>query len=487
MKKMFRIIATILSVMMIISLAACGKDGGNHDNETTSISESTEEIKNTEKIKEEYTGVFQAGYGRVDITPTVPVYLNDGTLLHKVRDPLYVTAIAVHDGEQTVLIITADIKNLGESDYLKVAKLIMKATNVPEENIMISATHNHSAPTPGQSTVNKSNARWQAALNNNIVDACKAAVEDLSDAEIYVGSFKTTGMAFVRRYFNSKGEFRDIMTIKNEDVIVAHESEADDTAQLIRFVRKEKKDILLANWQCHVASMISVYQDSVSSDFVGYYRDIVEKGDDDLLTAYYQGASGNINATARVKGSTKYMSYLKKCEAFGELALEASSLDKMTRIQAGKITAEREKYTVKVMKDSEERIANAKETKAAGYPSDLVKKYGFSHWREVDAVLGRVGWGDTHDIYISAISFGELGFVSVPYEMYDTNGMQVKEGSPAKMTFILTCAGGSYAYVASTEASKNGGYDAYKTFFEYGTGDEVAGVLVDMLKRQFNK
>ena len=114
MKKMFRIIATILSVMMIISLAACGKDGGNHDNETTSISESTEEIKNTEKIKEEYTGVFQAGYGRVDITPTVPVYLNDGTLLHKVRDPLYVTAIAVHDGEQTVLIITADIKNLGE-------------------------------------------------------------------------------------------------------------------------------------------------------------------------------------------------------------------------------------------------------------------------------------------------------------------------------------------------------------------------------------
>jgi hypothetical protein len=79
--------------------------------------------------------------------------------------------------------------------------------------------------------------------------------------------------------------------------------------------------------------------------------------------------------------------------------------------------------------------------------------------------------------------FGDVAFVAVPYEMYDSNGMYVKENSPADMTFVLTCAGGAYAYVASTFASKNGGYDAYKTSFAYGTGDAVAEHLVEMLKK----
>ena len=204
--------------------------------------------------------------------------------------------------------------------------------------------------------------------------------------------------------------------------------------------------------------------------------------DEDLLVAYYQGASGNINWQAKVSGSGKYFTYLQMGTAFGQKALEAASLDKMTKINAGKIKAERAIYSVKAKKDTEQRIADAKTVRDGGYTSELLSKYNFSHEYEVDAVLMRVGHGETIPIYLGAISFGDLSFVSVPYEMYDSNGMFVKDNSPTKMTFVLTCAGGAYAYVPSTFSSKNGGYDAYKTNFEYGTGDEVAAELVEMLK-----
>ena len=483
---MKRIIALLLALLMIsVIFTSCGNDTNTDVQESDEVqsAEADSEQETTEAGTPHYDGVFQAGFGRKDITPNTPIPLNTGVIMNNVLDPLYVSAIAVYDGKDTALIITADIKNLGEDAYLALTKRIKMTTGVPENNIMFSATHNHSAPTPsssGSETIVL--RRWSSLVTTRTVEACEEAIADLADAEIYIGTFKTTGMAFVRRYILEDGSFADIMTVGSRKV-VAYESEADDTAQLIRFVRAEKKDILLANWQCHVASMIGIYPSSISADLPYFFRREVENGDDDLVCAYYQGASGNINSVAKVSRSAKYRFYPEMCAAFGEKALEASRLDKMTKIEAGKIYAKRKMYTAPAMKYPEDKVNQAIEAKEAGYPDNLLKKYGFSHWREVDAVAASKNRKETVTFYISAMKFGDLSFVAVPYEMYDTNGMYVKENSEEKMTFVLTCAGGAYAYVASTEASKHGGYDAYKTFFAYGTGDAVAEELVEMLKK----
>ena len=65
--------------------------------------------------------------------------------------------------------------------------------------------------------------------------------------------------------------------------------------------------------------------------------------------------------------------------------------------------------------------------------------------------------------------------------MFDTNGMQVKEGSPFEMTFVLTNAGGSFAYIPSAEAVPHGGYEVYKTSYAYGTAEQIVGELLSML------
>lgn len=481
---MKKIISLILAILTALSIASCG--AGNGDTVSTdpidSADEVTESATESETEDAPYDGIFQVGFGRADITPEGEIPLNTGVMMKKVLSKIYVTCIAVYDGDQTVLIFTGDMKNIATEVFDKITRQVKLSTGVPEENIMFSATHSHSAPSPttaNGSSVHANLIKWSNTLYAKATTAAKDAIKDLADAKIQIGTFKTTGMAFVRRYFDANGKFFDLQTSGNA---ASYESEADDTAQLIRFVREEKKDILLANWQCHPATEIAYYPESISADIVAYIRDAVESGNDDLLFAFYLGASGNINTNGKVPGTAKYLNYKLAAQAFGKMALKEA--DKLSPAEAGKIKAETATKTLTYRKDSAERVKQAEEIKADKYSVTLMNKYGFISKYDVDYTLGRNSRDDKQVIRLSVFSFGDLAFTSFPYEMFDTNGMEVKNGSFAKMTFVLTCAGGSYGYVPSALAVKNGGYEVYVSYFEYGTAEDVVKTVLEMLEKQ---
>ena len=480
---MKKIISFFLVVMMLVTLVSCGTVPSEDEKTTNAdVSQSTDTTQNPDESTEfvdNYDGVFQVGFGRVDITPkNLPV----GSLTYVV-DPLYATCVAVHDGDETALIVTVDVKNMNQNVYELLQSRIKLATKVPVKNIMLSATHNHSAPTPTTERNGEQNdIRWSAMLTTCVVDACKDAIKDLSDAEIYTGIADTPGMAFVRRYKLADGTYSGIHN-GNKSVAkpVEYESQIDDDLQMIRFARKDKKDIVLTNWQAHVAHAAVAYPNGITADLVYYVRSICEEKNDDLLIAYYLGASGNINLTPAVSGTGKYRNYQKVGEALAELVLE--NFDKLERVQEGKISSSATTYVANTRKESEETVKRAKELKATG-KSSIVTDYVFETAKDIDCVISRSTHDDTITAPLGAISFGDIGFVSVPYEMFDTNGMEVKEGSPFKMTFVLTCAGGAGGYVPSALAIPHGGYEVYMSRYEYGTAEKVVEELLGMLNKQ---
>ena len=85
---------------------------------------------------------------------------------------------------------------------------------------------------------------------------------------------------------------------------------------------------------------------------------------------------------------------------------------------------------------------------------------------------------------ISALAIGEIGFVAAPYEMFDTNGMQIKEKSPYTMTFVCAYSCGRYGYIPSSIAWEVGGYEVDTCKYVKGTGeilvDEFTGLLTQM-------
>ena len=90
---------------------------------------------------------LRIGAARADITPD-PEVLNwvTGKPYKEILDRIFVQALVVDDGSQKVAILRWDLVDVSESARDEVRKRISSALQIPAENILINASHNHSAP-----------------------------------------------------------------------------------------------------------------------------------------------------------------------------------------------------------------------------------------------------------------------------------------------------------------------------------------------------
>ena len=492
---------------MLVSAVSCASDPVNNDDDTTVDGSNVNEVSETETQTEyippnaipaeEYDGVFKAGYARTVITPNLPAMLDslDGQTMTKVKDDLYATCIAVSDGKNTALLYTVDVKNIGPKVYATLKLRISVATKVPQDNIIISATHSHSAFTPidsGSSVNNKEIQTWTTKLPTYMADIAKEAIADMEDAEIYTSRANTPNMAFVRRYVHADGTYSNKGTIaglKSTTEIVGHVADADDVLQMIRFVREDKKDIVMVNWQGHLAAAINEYPGAVTADIAYYVRSNVEIKDDDILIAYFQGASGNLNLSSPVAGLQKYENYQVVGRTLAKIVLESTVVENMTKLQAGEIKGTGTKFDAERRTFSAKRVTEATQVLALEEGSDeqlaLMTKYKFNSLYAARSAVASTKDPNatTREMNLSALSFGDLGFIGAPYEMFDDNGKQIKDASPYSMTFILTCAGGYWAYVPSEiYYTTYGGYEVDDTQFAMGVAEKAVAEFVRMLK-----
>ena len=99
-----------------------------------------------------------------------------------------------------------------------------------------------------------------------------------------------------------------------------------------------------------------------------------------------------------------------------------------------------------------------------------------------DAANIKTAGGITIDKTSHTVTIGDVGFAYAPYEMFDTNGKQIKEGSPFAMTFVCTMANIGNGYVAEEAAYEYGGYEVEYRGYLKGTAEELANQFVSMLK-----
>jgi hypothetical protein len=318
--------------------------------------------------------------------------------------------------------------------------IIEKETGIPSENVIISATHNHSSPDTGLAE-RYNIARWFTLYEKALRVMLKEALADLAPAEMQIGRTETEGMNFVRRYLMEDGTYNGIAGTNNGKKYVAHETEADPELQVIKFEREEAKDIVLMNWQAHAAHALGLPENQICADFITYIRDGAEEKYD-CLFAYYQGACGNINFHSSL-GLSKYNNnYIHVGRALvNDLgkALEAAVPSKTDEIRA---------------------IA----TKVT-----VTKKSN----------------GGTDQMPISAISIGDVAFIAAPYEMFDTNGMEIKAASEFDMTFICGYANGRYGYMPSALAFPHGDYEVQQCKYVAGTGEQIANEHIKLLKQLY--
>ncbi len=465
---MKKLIAFFCLLAICLPLCACSSSSLSPEQTVTGESAATK----TEEVKEKgpivYPEGFSVGYSRVDISGPLPVAIWEDEA-STVRDPLYLTCIAVSDGENTALLINADAMSVQFSAYKQCGKSIEKSYGIPAENLLINVTHSHSAPTIG------SNARWLKNFYQQFNIAVEEALRDLTLAKAYTGKGYTQNLNFVRRYLMPDGSYKT----NAGSTAVAHESVADNELRTVRFVREGKKDVLMTNWQAHYMGGLGGGQ--LSADIFGEFRKLSEK-ELDCHFAYFSGSSGNLNFNSAIPGERIYHDFASGAKEFVRAIREA--LENEEESATGKVVAKSSVYQGKIKQDSPERIKLAKEIDATSdekLRSQKIKEYGFLSKYEASAVVTRASMGETQDMHFFAVSFGDIAFSTAPFEQFDTNGQDVRKASPFKQTFTLSMTNESFNYVPSALAEDHMSYEVSTCRFEKGSGTAFANEQIRLL------
>lgn len=471
---MKKLLAIILTLLLLAACAAPAAPGA-------------------ETVATEGAAGFRVGFAMADITPDEPVPLggysrSDLRISQGFISRLYASCLAVTDGEgETVLLFSMDQHNAHHTDEIR--KAVSKATGVPAEHIVISMTHTHSAP----DLTNKKQLSIQSYFVLLEKQAAAAAVEALADrkpATISGGSIATEGLNFIRHYKMNDGTYAGDNFGDTSSGYAGHHHDADPTLQLLKFSREGGKDIYVTNFQTHPHQTGGFEKYDVSADVVGEYRAAMEQATD-AHVMYFSGAGGNINSTSRIKEEqvtkdhkawgAKLAEYAQKIQL---QPLETGAVKVTTQVFKGEVNHSLDAYAA-LCKDLYEQWdagkIDADEVKRRGEEAGIKLNSG----QNARSISQRATMGKTYDFDIATVSFGEVAMVVAPFEMFDTIGVYIREGSPFGMTFIATLANGTVGYLPTRETFEYGSYETDSCRFSPGIAEEVADAFLAMLKAQY--
>ena len=469
---MKRIVSLILTVVLALSLCACGGSGGGTDQE------------------------LQVGFDRQSVTPTetgAPIAGGDSSSRPSdgFLDEVCVTCIALSKGGETYLVFTCDYMIIYDKVLDSVKTVISGETGVPKENMLFNCTHTHSS-------VDINSSKWDGVgayrelFSKRSLKAAQKAIEDLSAATISYGSTQTEGLAFVRHYLMNDGTFCGNGHGSSASGYKAHMYEADQELQLIKFTREaeDKKDIIIASFPAHATTVNGTNRTSLSACYPGAFRAAVER-DAGVHCAFFQGASGDQVPTSRIEELNAV--YPANHKTYGEKLAQYALSVELKPMDDSKLVFKRWEYTGNAMKEGmedPELMAHASEIASLSSQlgsshldvKALVSKYGFTSVYEATGLVSRSKAPETRTMKLVVMQLGsEISMAFAPYEMFGMHGTYIKENSPFEMDFIVTCSENYEGYFPHVEGCEEGFYEYDVTKYERGTGEKLAELFAQTL------
>lgn len=473
---MKKVICLLLAATILLSLCACS--GGKKM-----------------KFKE---NVLYAGFGRADITPTISTPLGgydstDQRMSDRTLDSLYATCIAFTSNGETFLLLSLDAVRSHKDWTKQVREKIQNELHVPASNVMIVSTHTHSAP-----NTNSSHAAMGAYIQlyvEGCFNAAKAAMGDRAEATMYAGSVMTENMTFVRHYKMQDGTVAGPNFGDFSSGIAGHVGNNDPEMILYKLARKDKKDIVLMNFQAHPTLTGGATVNDISADYVGICRDKIEK-DADVHFAFFLGACGNQTPNSYDAAENNTMPYADQLPSADRnyvsygTALALYALDLLPNLTQteGKqgIQTTSSIVTCATNKQGSDKLFEAREVvdvwEANGRDAGnaKAKEYGFASVYEAAGILGQQDNPDTYDVEVYATRIGDLCFVNAPYEMFSENALYIKANTP-ELTMVMTQSNHAWGYITDATAFEYKCYENFGGTFAQGSGEKLAEEMVNLL------
>ncbi|HUS06578.1 MAG TPA: neutral/alkaline non-lysosomal ceramidase N-terminal domain-containing protein [Bryobacteraceae bacterium] len=242
---------------------------------------------------------WQAGAAAVDITPTEPIWLAGYAARTKpseaVRRPIHVKALALKDDSGALSVaVTLDLVGFRREMIEPIAARAAKELHIEREHLLFNASHTHSAPLTGDTSVyagimgvyrEKQQAvvaRYTERLPGLIYEAIAKSVANLRPAAVSYGVGEA-GFAVNRRRLIS----RDYPGPVDPDVPVLAARGPDGSVIALLF-----------GYACHNTIMDDY---TVHGDYAGYAQQELEQRFPGAVALFVQGAGADANPLPRRK------------------------------------------------------------------------------------------------------------------------------------------------------------------------------------------
>jgi hypothetical protein len=417
---------------------------------------------------------LRAGYAKVDITPTEPVFLGGYNLrnapsegIHG-HDKLYVRALVFDDGKTRAAFVVADIIGLRGHDVWR--NKIAEAAGIPVAGILLGDVHNHSAPPANP----KGETPWERRFEQALLSAVREAAGALQPVTIAAGA-GTSRIGMNRRQVRTRDEESPLTFDENDHsqsfgkdktdkpvqirefagVVRLGANPAgpiDDAVQIVRIDTPGGKPLaVMIHYACH-GTTLGGRNGKISGEWMGRMQEYVEKQFPGVGAIYLQGAAGDVNPRA-VGGLDGYQDDINTTWALGEeIGREVA------RVYRSLSPAE--PASARIQLESKEIL--------------LPRQYRELRENFANTVVR---------VPTTAVRIGDLMWVTFPGEMFSGIGKLVKAASHATCAHMMGYTNGSVGYFPEQKAYAEGGYEVAATHLDPASEGIYLRELAELMKR----
>jgi len=397
--------------------------------------------------------------------------------ISEVKDELYVKAIAIESGGETLLLVVVDALFVLATETERIRQRIHTFTEVAPERVMVSATHTHTGPPiwPGQDEA------YLAELVRKSADAAILAYRRRRPARIGFGAGREADIAFNRRFRMKDGTVQTNPGYGNP-LLLEPEGPADPEVLVARIDDEEGRPLaVITNFACHPDTVGGT---EACGDYPGSLSRCLKLAlGAQTVSLFVQGASGNVN----------HRDFLRPCP------IDADHYDKMGKILAGEVLRVREKITMPgdgqplplgavrsrfplvYRQATEDEAAEARQTVQSPDARPIERILAERLLQTMENPVREA------EMEIQAFRIGELAVAGLPGELFAELGLRLKAEAPYAGLIVNTiCNGTNTGYVGTREAYANGGYEMRLRNFSRnapGTGELFVDKALELLRQ----
>ncbi len=363
-------------------------------------------------------GELTVGHGRECITPPLGIRMvgyaarTEGAA--DVHDDLFVNAVALGDGNDTVAILAYDVCLFRLETAEEIKSAIREETGLEPKQVFLNTSHTHAGPALGHREEKaEDQEQYRADLIRKSVAALRKAMDDMAPATLSVGR-APLDVGCNRRERQEDGEIK-----------LGHNPDGPTLQEVTvwQFARADRPDVILFSTPMH-GTTLGGRNLSISAEWMGAAVRFLEEQMPEVRTVFLQGCGAN---------QDPYYSITPEGARGTFDELEQHGRDAAAAVRSA--------------------LQDMRELNAVPFRTAM---------RQVP-LPGKEDESETRPLPVHGLKMGDAILLALGCEAFVEFAFYGMDASSAKETLVLGYTDGNIGYLCTADAFETGGYETKTT------------------------